>query len=59
MNLVLPLQLPQVSGLSQTGCHATFATIGAVPVGEATWLHYNGNIWVERKLKCQTNKQKS
>ena len=41
----------EAASYTQTGCHATFATIGAVPVGEATWLHYNGSILVERKLK--------
>ena len=31
-------------------CHAAFATIGAVPVGEAVWEYWDGGKWVGRTL---------
>ena len=32
-------------------CHAAFATIGAVPVGEAVWRYWDGDKWVVRPLQ--------
>ena len=31
-------------------CHAAFATIGAVPVGEDVWEYWDGGKWVGRTL---------